>query len=93
MNESERRFAARAVRRKVIFRTLAGAGVTAAVLLAAFYGYRRWHDPGFPIGARVALIVMILLNARQNLRQYRYAGILEKLLGPARPRERTAGTP
>ena len=30
----------------------------------------------------IVIILLILLNARQNLRQYRYAGVLEQLLPP-----------
>jgi uncharacterized membrane protein len=79
LSESERAFAERAVRRKAVFRTLSMAGVVIAVGLALFYGWERLHDPAFPLGARVVLIVLILLNARQNLRQYKYAAVLEKL--------------
>ncbi|MCC6764644.1 MAG: hypothetical protein IT293_08270 [Deltaproteobacteria bacterium] len=79
LNDAERAFAARAVRRKRVFRTLAIAGVVIAAGLALFYGWARLHDPSFPLGARIALIVLILLNARQNLRQYKYAAVLEKL--------------
>ena len=77
--ESRRRFAAAAVRRKRLFLVLSIAGVAAALLLSAYYGWRRLHDPAYPVGVRAALVVMILLNARQNLRQYRYAEVLERL--------------
>jgi hypothetical protein len=81
LTEVERGFARRAVRRKRLFLSLALVGVAAATGLAAYYIYRRIVDPGFQIGARAALVVLILLNARQNLRQYRYATLLEKLAG------------
>lgn len=79
LSDAERAFAARAVRRKAVFRTLSIAGVVIAVGLAGVYGWERLHDPSFPLGARAVLIVLILLNARQNLRQYKYAAVLEKL--------------
>ena len=44
--------------------------------MAGYYAFWRFEDPAFPIGVRVALVTLILLNARQNLRQYKYAGLL-----------------
>ena len=84
LTDSEIRFAGRAVRRGRLFLALACAGVAIALVLSVFYGYRRWTDPSFPVGpraviVRVALVTLILLNARQNLRQYRYASVLRKL--------------
>jgi hypothetical protein len=78
LTEAERRFAQRAVRRKRLFLVLSVAGLAVASALTAVYAWMRWQDPGFPVGARAALVVMILLNARQNLRQHRYASLLEK---------------
>ena len=80
MNDRERAFARRAVRRKKLFLVLSIAGVLVAAALAVFYGYRRWLDPDYPLGTRAVLVLLILLNARLNLRQYRYAGALESLL-------------
>ena len=80
LNDVERAFAARAVRRKALFRVLAIAGVVIAAGLTLFYGYEKLHDPTYPIGPRLVLVVLILLNARQNLRQHKYAGLLEKLI-------------
>lgn len=79
MTEAERRFAARAVRRRKLFLALAAAGIVVASSLTIYYGYRRSHDDGYPLELRSVLVVLILLNARQNLRQYRYAALLEKL--------------
>jgi hypothetical protein len=80
MSESERAFAERAVRRKQLFRRLSFAGIAVAAGLAVFYGYERLRDPSFALGPRAVIILLILLNARQNLRQYRYAMVLEKLI-------------
>ncbi len=79
LNESERAFADRAVRRKEVFRVLSIAGIVIATALACFYGWERMHDPGFSLAPRLVLVVLILLNARQNLRQHKYAALLEKL--------------
>ena len=79
LTDSEIRFAGRAVRRGRVFLALACGGVAIALALTVFYGYRRWTDPSFPLGVRAVVVLLILLNARQNLRQYRYASLLRKL--------------
>lgn len=83
MTDAESRFAARALRRKRLFLVLSIAGLVIAAGLSAYYVERFATDPDFPIGPRAVIVVLILLNARQNLRQYRFAGILEQVL----PRE------
>jgi len=78
--DSEIQFARRAVRRRPLFLGLAIAGVTIAAGLSGYYGWRFLHDPAFPIGPRAVIVLLVLLNARQNLRQYRYAGVIERVL-------------
>jgi hypothetical protein len=80
LNESERSFAAQAVRRKEVFRGLSVAGIVIAAALLVFDAYERLLDPSYPLGAHLVLVVLILLNARQNLRQHKYAAVLEKLI-------------
>ena len=82
LNESDLTFVARAVRRKEVFRALSIAGIIIAAGLTLFYGWERLHDPSYPLAPRLVLVVLILLNARQNLRQHKYAALLEKLTGP-----------
>jgi hypothetical protein len=79
MTESSRRFSSAAVRRKRLFRALAILGVLIGFGLAGWYGWQRLQHPDYPLGARSVLVILILLNARQNLRQYRYAVALEEL--------------
>ncbi len=69
------------MRRGRLFLALSVAGLAIAAGLAAYYGWRRLHDPTFPVGARAVIVLLILLNSRQNLRQARYAKILETLTG------------
>ena len=76
MTEADRRFVDRAIRRRRLFLALSWIGIAVAVALTAYYAHRRYLDPQFPLGARVALVVLILLNARQNLRQYKFATLL-----------------
>ena len=80
LDEAERAFAARAMRRKRLFLVLSNVSVAVALLLAIVYGWERLRDPSFAIGPRAVVILLILLNARQNLRQHKYAAILEKLI-------------
>ena len=84
LDTSESAFAARAVRRKGLFLTLSVAGLAVAGGYAAWCVWMKKHDPEFVIGARAVIVVLVLLNARQNLRQYRYACLIEKLLPASR---------
>ena len=76
-SDADRRFAARALRRKRLFPILSALGVAVAAALAGSIVWQRVHDPEAPVGARIALVILILLNARQNLRQYRFVRVLE----------------
>ncbi|MCP3980151.1 MAG: hypothetical protein GY716_12670 [bacterium] len=71
-------FAAAAVRRKKVFLALSIVGVAIGLGLGAFYLLQWTRRPDYPVGVRLVLVVLILLNARQNLRQYRFACLLEK---------------
>jgi hypothetical protein len=87
MTESEEAFVRRAVRRKRLFLKLSVASLIVAAALVVLYLIFWWRDHSYPVGPRAVIILLILLNARQNLRQYRYAGVLEQLLPPeATPR-------
>ena len=87
MTEAEEAFARRAVRRKGLFLKLSVASLIVAAGLVVLYSIFWWRDHSYPVGPRAVIILLILLNARQNLRQYRYAGVLEQLLPPgATPR-------
>ena len=79
MTDADERFAARAIRRKGLFLGLSIAGLAVALALAVLYTILKWRDPAFPIVPRAVISLLVLLNARQNLRQYRYARVLEGL--------------
>ena len=78
MTITQRRFVERALRRKKLFLALSIVGMAIAGVLAAYYGVRRFSDPTFPIGTRAVIIILILLNSRQNLRQYRFTSFIEE---------------
>ena len=82
MQADDERFARRAIRRKRLFLALSLSGVAIAAALVFLYGVLWWRDPGFPLASRAVIVVLILLNARQNLRQYKYARLLEGLMAP-----------
>ena len=75
--DTQQRFVERALRRKKLFLALSIVGIMIAMILATYYGFRRLNDPTFPIGPPAVIVVLILLNSRQNLRQYRFASFIE----------------
>jgi hypothetical protein len=77
VTNTQQHFVERALRRKKLFLALSMVGVAIAVVLAGYYGFRWLSDPTFPIGPHAVIIVLILLNARQNLRQYRFVSFIE----------------
>ena len=80
MTDAERSFAAKAIRRKDLFRAISNVSIAVAALLVIVYGVERLRDPTFSLAPRAVIVLLILLNARQNLRQHKYAAILEKLV-------------
>jgi hypothetical protein len=76
---TERAFVARVLRRRRLFLALSVLGLLFGVGLGVYSTWRTLHDPAYAVGPRLVIVVLILLNARQNLRQYRFAGILQKI--------------
>ena len=81
MTDTDERFALRAIRRKRLFLGLSIAGLAIAFALTVLYGVLWWRNPAFPVAPRAVIILLVLLNARQNLRQYKYARLLEGFMG------------
>jgi len=80
MTDTELHFARRAIKRKKLFLVLSITSVVVGLCLALFYAWQSATQPGFSPGIHFVLVTLILLMARQNLRQYYYAKILEKLI-------------
>ena len=78
MTEAQSRFLASAIRRKDLFLQLSILGVIVAVGLAGWYIWRGLEESGASGGTGWVLVVLVLLNARQNLRQHKYAVLLEE---------------
>ena len=77
MNEQQRRFVERAIGRKSMFLGLSVVGVMVGLGLAGWAALAVGQGGS---GLRWVIVVLVLLNARQNLRQYRYADVLEALV-------------
>jgi hypothetical protein len=84
LSAREQRFVTVAVRRKRLFLGLALGGIVVGAGLAAWFGYRWATEPQFSLQLRPLVVLLILLVARLNLRQYRYARALEKLMAQQR---------
>lgn len=80
MTDSEVDFARRSIKRKKLFLALSITSVIVGLSLALFYAWQYATQPDFALGIHFVLVLLILLMARQNLRQYYYAKILEKLI-------------
>lgn len=76
LTEYEQRLSARAIKRKNLFLILSLVSVGVGLGLTVFYSWEAYTQPNFDAGIHFVLVIMILLNARQNLRQYNYAKIL-----------------
>ncbi len=74
MTDSEDAFARRAVRRKGLFLKLSVASLIVAAGLVVLYSTFWWRDHSYAVGPRAVIILLILLNARQNLRQVQVRG-------------------
>ena len=73
------RFANRAIARQKLFLALSIIGVAVGAGLAAWFMWQRAVNPNFSLGMPLLVVVLVLLNARQNLRQFKYAKILKQL--------------
>ena len=60
-------------------------GVVVAVCLSGWYVWRGLYEPEALSGTGWVLVILILLNARQNLRQYKYAVLLNELTSEDAP--------
>ena len=73
MTDAETRFVEATVRRRRLFLFLSAVGVAAGLGLAGWYRWAGWT------ATHAVVVVLVLLNARQHLRQHRRAAVLDKL--------------
>lgn len=69
----ERKFLARQIRYRKAFLVFCWAGLIASLILLVHHAFKGNMD-----GKTGALILLILLQSRANLKQYKDAGLLEK---------------
>ena len=77
MTESDARFVSAALRREGVFRVVMIVGVVIGLGLMGLSVYRGFS--GSEWGSTFVVAILVLLNARQNLRQCKYARILRVL--------------
>ena len=70
-------FVTRAIARKRLFVVLSVVGVLVGLGLGIWWAFIAPPDPSTR-GLKAIVVVLVLLNARGNLRQFRYASALEK---------------
>jgi hypothetical protein len=91
-NQQDRqRFAERTIRRKPLFLLFSLLGLTVGLGLGGWYLWQAVQQNDLRPGLHFVVVLLILLNARQNLRQYRYARLLEDLIDHPRA-EKAGGT-
>lgn len=78
-SQYENNLVKKAIRRQKLFLVLSIISVVIAFALGAFYTWEAFNQKGFNKSVHFIVVILILLNARQNLRQYNYAKVLEKL--------------
>ncbi len=77
LNPSDQRFVDQAIRRQRLFFRLSMVSVVVGFLTFGMAGWR--YVQGDPWGPSFVIAILILLNGRQNLRQYKYARALRAL--------------
>jgi hypothetical protein len=80
VNDADACFVDRAIRREGLFRLLSAVGVVVGLGLLGWAASRGVG--GEPWGATAVIAIMVLLNARGNLRQAKYARILRQQREP-----------
>lgn len=76
LTETEVQFAQAAVRKERLFFVLSMVGVGVGLSMLALSGWRMINDE--PSASSFVIAILVLLNARQNLRQHKYAQVLRK---------------
>ena len=74
LDTKQQHFVAQAIRRQQVFLYLSGVGVLVGLALIVLAGVRVVADE--PGSATFIMGILVLLNARQNLRQHKYAKVL-----------------
>ena len=80
MTNYETKLIGNAIRRKKLFLALSIISVITALGLTIYYSWKAYNQPEFDnVALHFVVVILILLNARQNLRQHYYAKVLEEI--------------
>jgi len=79
LSQYEQNLIIKAIRRKKLFLILSLVSVAIGLILAVYYTWQANTLPDFQPGVHFVVVLLILLNARQNLRQHNYAKVLETI--------------
>jgi hypothetical protein len=85
LSDYQNKFALKTIQRKQTYLVISILSVIIGVCLTLYYSWLANTVIDFEKGIHAILIILILLNARQNLRQYNYAKILEAIFLKERP--------
>ena len=77
LQPAEIQFVEQSIQREQLFFRLSMLGVFVGLILFAMSGLRWWS--GESGGSTFVMSILVLLNARQNLRQSKYARVLAQL--------------
>jgi len=80
LSQYQKNLIKKVIQRKKLFLSLSLISVIIAFILAAYYIWESFNQANFDKGIHFVLVLLILLNARQNLRQYQYSKLFEWLL-------------
>ena len=79
LTNHEQALITKTMHKEKLFLSLSIASVVIGLSLAAYYVWKTYAFPEFTPGIHFVVVILVLLNARQNLRQYFLARILAKL--------------
>lgn len=83
LSRGEQRLLRQTLGRKRLFLWLSRLNGAVATLLAGYFCWQGWHAALVLSGLHGMLVLLLLLSARANLRHYRHAQLLGKLLAGA----------
>ncbi len=79
LTDYEQALTSKIIRKQKLFLFLSIASIVIGLSLAVYYTWKAYVLPEFHPGIHFVVVILVLLNARQNLRQYYLAKILVKL--------------
>lgn len=79
LTDYEKALIYKTMHKEKLFLSLSIASVLIGLSLAVYYVWKAYAFPEFTPGIHFVVVLLVLLNARQNLRQYFLARILTKL--------------